>query len=274
MLFWPNRYFLRCVNPSFTKTISFLPSIRPEYYDKNDKTLPTVAQMNSIWDVAWEDPPNEDTASQQEKDKYAKDLENLTWYVEKYTPRAVDDKYFPANIRPHERITSTCAVDGKQKIRVTIAREAYGLIQFENSRGRWLKCFEWEDEQKKLPGNSARKPPPSYNKKKEEETKDYKCKWSDHAQGQGTGWDPVVYSVYDLKVNKIAKWREEDAAKNFQGQDFAKKLCQICHGVNPDVPSASTSRKKRGRGKNDDDEECTPPQQPIRRTTFNGFRDD
>ena len=49
----------------------------------HDKNLPTVEEFNAVWDVAWEDPP-EDGAAENVKADYSKRVDMLSWYVESW----------------------------------------------------------------------------------------------------------------------------------------------------------------------------------------------
>ena len=237
-----------------------------EYYDANNKTLPTVEEFNDIWAVAWEDPP-EEGASEEIKASYKKRRANLTWYVENWLQRCVDDTWYGAGHRPQERLTKLITVDGTDRERVSATREAYGFIQFENSRECWLAKFKWDDDQdviKKTTGVRKKKPAPNYSHK-DLSTKQFKSKWSDHSQGRQSKWDPVVYTELDLKIAKVEKWREEDKKKNYKGQDFAMKLSRECQGIEEVEQEKSTSsqnKKKRGRGKDSGDEDHVPPPKP------------
>ena len=169
-----------------------------------------------MWDVAWEDPPG-DTAAEGIKASYAKRVDLLTWYIECWLPKCVDEKWYNAAVRPRHRLTSKVDVLGKQKAMVTVTREACGFIQFENSRSCWIAKFQWDDEQaeKKKKGEIKKcVSAPNYSKAKHAATKDYKCKWSDYAQGSQSKWDPVVHTEHELKMNKVDEWRKKDAEMN------------------------------------------------------------
>ena len=223
-----------------------------------------------MWDVAWEDPP-EDGAAENVKADYRKRVDMLSWYVESWLPKCVDDKWYGSGVRPRERLTNKIDVLGKKKERVSVTREAYGFIQFENSRDSWIAKFKWDAAQqdtKKLTGKRC-VPCPNYSKRNHATTKDYKCKWSDYAQGSQSKWDPVVYSEHQLKIAKVDEWRKKDAEKNYKGQDFAMKLSQDHQGLSQDDLHPKPKRK-RGRGKESEDDEYVPPPQ----IQHYGYRDD
>ena len=239
-----------------------LPCVIPEYYDQHDKTLPTVEEFNAVWDVAWEDPPGEE-ASADIKEDYDRRVDLLTWYVESWLPKCVDVEWYGPLIRPRERLTSKVKVLGKMRTRVTVTREAYGFIQFENSRTCWIAKFKWDDEQseKKKQTKKNKVKAPNYSRRNHEATKDFKCKWSDFAQGSQSKWDPIVYSEFELRQKKATEWRAKDAQMNCKGQDFAIQLSRKRQGITEEDLQPKPS-KKRSRGKDSEDGDYVPPPAP------------
>ena len=223
-----------------------------------------MEEFNAIYDVAWEDPP-EEGASEEVKASYKKRRATLTWYVEQWLPRCVDEKWFAAGFRPHERLSKIIDIGNKvYRARVSATREGYGFIQFENSRESWLNKFKWDDEQEKIAKRTGKKAKsaPNYSYKNKKDTKQFKSKWSDFGSGQKSKWDPLVYAEFELKIDKVENWRKEDELKNYKGQDFLMKLSRERQGL-PDTQDVPTHKRKRGRGKRDeDDEDYTPPPQP------------
>ena len=45
--------------------------------------MPTVEEFNAVWDVAWEDEP-EESAPESVKESYKKRKDMLSWYVESW----------------------------------------------------------------------------------------------------------------------------------------------------------------------------------------------
>ena len=240
----------------------------------HDNTLPTLEEFKNVWAVAWEDPPAE-SASQDIKESHDKRVDLLGWYVDCWLPKCVDDKWYSAMVRPRERLTSKVDVLGQMKDRVTVTREAYGFIQFENSRSSWIEKFKWDDEQEQLKKSGAikkKKSAPNYAKKKQD-THKFKSKWSDFASGSQCKWDPVVFSEHQLRMDLVAEWRKKDAEEmDYKGQDFARKLCQERHGLTEEnlVPRQTRGSKKRSRSNEGGDGNNTPPAQ----AGYRGFRDD
>ena len=189
-------------------------------------------------------------------------------------PRCADDKWYNTATRPRVRLTEPVVVQGKNTPRVSSNREAYGLIQFENSRESWLAKFEWDDEQEKIfkDTGARRKQCPNYTKKNEKETEKFKCKWSDFAQGSTSKWDPCVYTELELRIEKVRKWRKEDAqVRNYKGQDFAMKLSQEKQGLTQDdLQPKAAKTKKCSRANMDVDNGSEATTQPK----YFGYRDE
>ena len=240
-----------------------LPCANAEHYKDHNNTLPTVEEFNAVWDVAWEDPP-EESAAEEIKASYKKRRGLFSWCVESWLPRCVDDKWHGQAVRPRERVTNKIDDGGDMRERVSATREGYGFIQFENSRDSWMAKFKWDKEQELMKRKTGAKckPAPNYSNKRKAQTKDFKCKWSDFGQGQQSKWDPVVYSELQLRIQKVMVWREKDAEKNCKGQDFAMKLSQEWQGLT-EADLQPKTRKKRGRDifmENDDS--CAPRPEP------------
>ncbi len=129
-------------------------------------------------------------------------------------------EFWGPKVKPYKLPTDKFRVGETEKVHVTTASEAFGLIQFEDSRKRWLSCFAWK---KTNPGKD--KKPPVWSKAKDKETLDFKCKWSDHSHGQGSGWDRVAYKTYKKRFDSISEFREKElqetgpqAPKMMEGQ--------------------------------------------------------
>lgn len=207
--------------------------------------------MLNVWDVASQEPPGDD-ASDEVKAKYQQDVELLSWYVETWLPKVVDFASYPDNVRPHYRLSSLTNVAGEQKVRVTITREAYGLLQFENSRERWLACYKFEQTAPKVKGKKQQAP--QYNSQKPE-TNRFKSKWSDYKAGQCSAWDPVAYQTFEQRKQHIKNHRAADEANGFKAEKFAMKLSKIAQGIkDEEAPPARSAGGKRSRASDDDDE--------------------
>ena len=103
--------------------------------------------MKSIWDVATMDPPTDDSPAEYKKD-YDERIRDLIWYLEHWLPAVVDYDNWPEQVRYQWRITSKRPIEGQQKVRITITREAFGLLVFGNLRKRWTNNFIWDDDHK------------------------------------------------------------------------------------------------------------------------------
>ena len=222
-----------------------------------------MEEFNAILDSAWDDPP-EEGASEEIKAKYKKQRADLTWYVEQWLPRCVDDKWYGVGHRPHERLSNLVTVDNGKRERVSATREGYGYTQFENSREVWLNKFEWDDDQKKSKKKTGMKAKsaPNYSHKNHEATKKFKAKWSDYGAGQQSKWDPNVYAELQLKIDKVEAWRKEDKKKNYKGQDLFIELSRERQGISDPQENPTSNKKKRSRANHDDDEDYVAPTKP------------
>ena len=88
--------------------------------------------------------------------------ELLTWYLDEWLPTVVGIDWSGPKIRCYHLPTDKSKVNRKTKVCITKTTEAFGLLQFENSRQRWLETFKWKD------ANPKAKRPPQYSKKKTE----------------------------------------------------------------------------------------------------------
>ena len=203
--------------------------------------------MKTIWDAATMDPPQDDSPAEYKKD-YDERIRDLTWYLENWLPNIVDYDNYPDTVRYQWRITSKRPIEGKQRVRVTITREAFGLIVFENLRTRWINNFIFDDENKGKLINGKKPKCPKYNKNKPE-THKYKSEWSDFKEGQNSKWNPVATSEFNLRKDTITKWRANDEANGYKAQDFAMKLIKESRGIQ-EVPTVTPAANKRRRNNN------------------------
>ena len=205
--------------------------------------MPSVEDLLGAWQCGDEvDEPEvppkgakKEEKKKYEEDKKAYDLycyrkELKAWYVDCYLAAAAGVEFWGPTVRPYKLPTDTYEDNnGDQKVFVTKASEAFGLLQFENSRKRWLAVFVWK---KANPGKG--KKPPVWSKKKNLETLICKCKWSDCSHGRGSGWDPQAYKVFKQRKDMIAEFRKEEIeAGNTlyeEGRDLIREKYQIPDG--------------------------------------------
>ena len=194
-------------------------------------------------------PPRQNGAepSQELMDKYTQDKatwdawklkhEAKLWYYDRYLPKAIgDDSVLNIKTRGYKHILEK---NSQNKVIVTSATEAYALIQYQNSRSRWIAVFLWKKDTTK---NGIK--PPMYNSNKDE-TKEFKCLWSDYAHGQGSGWDPQALKVYNQRRQALVEFRAEEEEKGFPKMKEALAMIRKHH----DIPDGELSYPGKKKGK-------------------------
>ena len=88
--------------------------------------------------------------------------------------------------------------------------------------------------------NPGKKNPPQCGQKKPD-THIFKAKWSDYSHGQGSGWDPEAYSVFNRRMEAIKAFREEEAANGFPRMKEAQKLIRAYN----EIPEGQNSHPSR-----------------------------
>ena len=180
--------------------------------------MPPLEDFLNVWAVAYETEPGEG-ATEQEKKAYKYRWELLEWYIESYLPKTTADSFFGATVRPVKRVSGTVLVDKVQMECMPVLNEAYGQLQYENSRESWIAKFEFKRTHKRK-GKI-----PNYTKKDHENTKKYKCKWSDAKDGQGCKWDvPLALATLNQREKTVEEWRANDASQGYIAQDVAIKI--------------------------------------------------
>ena len=179
--------------------------------------LPPLEDFLNVWAVAYETEPGEG-ATEQEKKAYKYRWELLEWYVESYLPKTTADIFFGATVRPLKRVSETIEIDKVPMEVMPVLNEAYGQLQYENSRESWIAKFEWKRTHRK--GKI-----PTYSKNDHENTKKYRGKWSDAKDGQGCKWDvPLAMATLNQREKAIQEWRARDAQQGYIAQDVAIKI--------------------------------------------------
>ena len=169
------------------------------------------------------------------KAKYDAKCEAKLWYYDRYLPKAVgDDSLLNIRVRGYKHILEN---NGKKKVILTSATEAYALIQYQNSRDRWIAVFQWKKD-----SNKTGIKPPMYNSNKDE-TKAFKCKWSDYAHGQGSGWDPDALRVYDQRRQALKDFRNKEYEDGFPRVKEALAMIRKRHEI-PDDELSYPGKKK------------------------------
>ena len=199
-----------------------------------------------MWDVAEENEPAEDAPEQQKK-AHNRKIVVLIWYLDAWLPNVVLPLWWGPTIRVHKLMVDTTDVLGELKVLMTVTSEGFGLLQFENSRNKWIEIFKW----KKI--NGKRKAAPQYSKARANETKQFRAKWSEHKNGQCSGWDPVAYTTFDQRKDHIQAFRTKDAQDDYKRMKFGRDLLKKHHEVGESEEPANKRRKT-----NDDQGADTP----------------
>ena len=203
-----------------------------------------------VWNVP-EAPP--DTASKEIKDYYHRKVLILTWYGDVFIPMTCGVDWFGPNIRPYQLMTDTVSINGEDKVLVTVTSEAYGLLQFENSREVWINNFKYKKQ------FGQKKTPPQYNSKKKE-THIYKSKWSNANTGQCSAWDRNAYAVFEQRKKDIKAFRAQDTENGKPKMKYLQALIKIANNLGMDETGEDERPNKRARigddsGEASDDEE-------------------
>ena len=211
-----------------------------------------MEELCNVYDLgeavpAPKDLPSDATAAQKTKhtkqkkayQAYQRKVKLLVWWWDSYLPMVVGVDCWGPNTRLYKLPIDTFDDEnGKTKVFVTKAGEAFGLIQFENSRERWIKIFQWKD------ANPTLKNPPQYSSKKSE-TLPFKAKWSDHTHGQGTGWDPAAYEVYNERLRMVIAFREQEKADGNPKMKRGLELVKEAHNIPLTQTGPVSSRKRK-----------------------------
>lgn len=235
----------------------------PELWGLMGQTLPTVEALMKVYDLDPEQPEEpdqpEEVAGDEEWVQYRADMKEyegalgqcnahctlLTWYVDSWLPVVANfsSDLFGPMVRPYHYPSSKVQLPGmdKEKVLVPQAGEAFGLLMHENCRDRWMANFKWKKEN---PGTRGNKPTvPTYNKNKPE-TKQFKAKWSDYAHGQGSGWDPACYAVFNQRLKWVQAFRKRDKDLEYPVQSLAQSLIKEHYGISEDATEPPSKKRK------------------------------
>ena len=146
----------------------------------------------------------------------------LTWYLDEWLPTVVGLDWWKPSIRCYRLPTDKSKVNNKTKVYVTKTTEAFGLLQFENSRERWLETFKWKK------ANPHLKRAPQYSTKKPE-THIFKSKWSDDTLGKGSGWNKEAYKVFMIRVKHVGDFRAVEVQHGSPKMCFGRLLVKRTH---------------------------------------------
>lgn len=228
------------------------------------KCLPVLNDLLNVWGVGYEEPPDDPGDAPDEEsdkavlDKYAADLKAhneylrkvhiLEWYVDMYLTATIGFDHWSTTNRPYKFITDKYkGPDGKQYITCTRASEAFGLVQFENSRDKWIEVFKWKDQ------HGWKRKAPTYNQKKQE-THKFKAKWSDYKTGQCSGWDPVAYQTFVQRKQQIVDIRKKEVDNDLLAFKFGQELIKAKYDIPAGQTTHQTGKRKRAASEEEEDE--------------------
>ena len=161
------------------------------------------------------------------------------WYTDRFLPVAAGKEYFGEDIRYYQRIASQMKINGQEKVCVTVASEAFGLLVLENCRDKWSNIFQFKQD------NGQGAPIPTTG----DECLPFKAKWTDSKCGRIKfgGWAPEAYVFYEQTKKEIKHFRTTDAANNFDTQEYALRIIREAHNITAVAPG---KKRKRGTKKN------------------------
>ena len=238
----------------------------PVFYKAHGENLPQLDDLLNVYDIPElpeepvkpAKPDEQDEVSEEEWSQYNeernaykaaleeyKDLKNkikckeiiLTWCLDDWLPAVVGVDWWHQKNRCYLLPTDKYQVHKKTKVCVTKTSEAFGLLQFENSRARWLETFKWKK------ANPHLKRAPQYSTKKPE-THIFKSKWSDDSFGKGSGWNKEAYKVFMKRVKHVGDFRAVEVRRGSPRMRFGRSLVKRAHGIAQNETSAPSGRRR------------------------------
>ena len=206
--------------------------------------LPSIQEILDVWNIP--DVPNKE-APDHFQENFNCQAYLLTWYLNEWIPSVVGNDWWSAQIRPYKFTTDKVEVEGAQKVLVTVTSEAFGLVQYENSRDKWIENFKYKE------ANGKRATVPMYNKNKPE-THKFKAKWSDAKSGQCSGWHPGAFTMFQIRKGSIKEFRVQDEADDMIKQKFGQKMIRIAYKIEDNDDGTVEPAAKRARTESDEQE--------------------
>jgi hypothetical protein len=198
---------------------------------KKYNSLPTLKDIQEILDLS---------PKTLNEPKYKKAKELLLWYYDEWLPAILPREFWREDIRHYKLLTDTVEIAGKQKVLVTVASEAFGLLMWENCHDKWVNYFELKDKD----GDKA--PVPTG---KHPEAHKHQAKWSDGNSGQVKygGWKDEAYDFFEKLKGQLKEWRKVEEENGKPAQKFAFDLMRSTHKKTGKTPAddKKTTRKKK-----------------------------
>ena len=158
------------------------------------------------------------------------------WYFDRYLPIPAKKEFYGEDIRYYSLYMDKMNVNGKQKVAVTVASEAFGLTVQRNCHKKWNNIFDLKkkDPKAKIP---AKKEDPNYSK--------YVGKWTEPKIGKipFAGWATAALEFFSEIEEKLIKLREDDATNDHKKAKYYMEIMRTANDVNEANP---TSKKRRG----------------------------
>ena len=196
------------------------------------KALPTLQEIQNVLNYSIE-------TLNQPKYKTAKEL--FLWYFDQWLPAILPREFWRDNIRQYKLLTDTVEIAGKQKVLVTVASEAFGLLMWENCHDKWVNYFKLKDEHReKAPVPTGKQP----------DADKHQAKWSDGNSGQVKygGWKDEAYDFFEKLKKEVKDWCQTEEENGKPAQKFAYDLMRAAHkktGATPAEDKKNPRRKKK-----------------------------
>jgi hypothetical protein len=204
----------------------------PTVWWRKHKTLPTLKEIQEVLNMSID-------ALNQPKHKLEKEL--FLWYYDDWLPAILPREFWREDIRHYKLLTDTVEIAGKQKVLVTVASEAFGLLMWENCHDKWVNYFKLKDDfGEKAPVPTGKQPGADK----------HQAKWSDSTSGQVKygGWKDEAYDFFENLKKELEEWRENEEKHGKPAQKFAFDLMRATHkkkGATPADDKKKPSRKKK-----------------------------
>ena len=166
----------------------------------------------------------------------------VLWYVDWVLPAFAGKLYYGEDIRRYKLLTDKVLINGVEKVNVTIASEAYGLLIWESCEVKWLHQCQY----KKKYGKKA-----AFPKAKEEKDLDgngiayYAGKYTDPMGGQLPlgGITDAGITEYTKYVDVVKGWRAGTEIKEFH--KYLLNLIREEHQCTEESAEAERAKKNK-----------------------------
>lgn len=205
--------------------------------DKHNGKLPSFDTLRNIWKGDVED---------------AESNEILLWYMDKYMEVVAGRECWNKDIRTTKLVTDKIDVNGKEKIALTSASEAFGLLVYDNCRDKWQEMWKFYKENPGVPipkdGEEAQKFLAKYTKMEEKKKKSDEDSEATEVDGDKDpvviqGWSADGLQLFNELMIEIYQQRQKDAENGKKMQKHALEMVRKAHNI-----TESSAQKKSGAG--------------------------